>query len=163
MERCSMLKILNNVFEEDFSERESHITFINDNDNRDSCVIVDCIFFEKEIEDDIIRPIIRIDRMYTKTKERDKLVGESKQCEDFEQSEWEEDYLYFYDQEPFQNYEFKIVDVKDHRAHIVCNGLATLDSDEDPMITAEFEWDTWLPIIEEYSDWDEFGLDQPIK
>ena len=36
-----MLKILNNVFEEDFSERESHITFINDKDNRDYCVIVD--------------------------------------------------------------------------------------------------------------------------
>ena len=65
-----MLRILNHVFEEDFSERESHITFINDNDNRDSCVIVDCIFLEKEIEDDVIRPIIRIDRMYTKTKER---------------------------------------------------------------------------------------------
>ena len=158
-----MLRILNHVFEEDFSERESRITFINDEDIEEPCLSIDCIFCEKEIENDFIRPIIGIDSIDVNTRDIDKLVGEAKQCEDFEQSEWEEDYLYFYDQEPFQNYEFKIVEVIGHRAHIVCSGLATLDSDEDPMTTAEFVWDTWLPIIENYSDWDEFELDEPMN
>ena len=75
-----MLKILNYVFEEDFSERESAIFFINDVDTENPFMSVDCVFLEKEIEDDSIRPIIGIDTINTNVREREKLVGEGKKC-----------------------------------------------------------------------------------
>ena len=154
-----MLTILNQQFEEDFTTRETLFMFFKaDKQIETGCWMLDCIFKSKIIDSEEIRPIISINHIYTDCDKYEDLIGESNLGKSFEYCKSREDYMYFYGQEPFQNYSIKIVEIKDRRAHIICTGKATLDSDAKPMITADFQWDCWLPIIEDAEDWEKFGL-----
>ena len=110
-----------------------------------------------------ISPAICINPIDTDKKSITELAGESFSVMTIEESWDREDSFYIYEHEPLVDYELKILEIRNNKAHIKCSGTLIVDGYAKPYTKEKFEIDSWIPIIESVNDWEKFGLEDQLK
>ncbi len=150
------LKLENDIFELNRSKVDDYLAIYNDvsdDDDKIECltIYIDVSFLENKFREQDgeyehkVAPSFSINPIYTKFNSVDELVGTSFTIESLDESDDREDTMYLYEHEPFMNYTLTIVELKDNMAHVVCTGLAITDGYTRPFITAEFNFNCWIP------------------
>lgn len=147
-----MLKINDFEFTENYITRDTCFMFFKDEDTNSYVWSIDCLF-EGEFEDEFVEPSICINPIETDKETLYDLAGEYFELSDPEEAEEREDLFGIYDDEPVEEYKIEIIEFKDNKVKIKCNGTVSIDEESYP-----FSMDTWLPVIQEVSDWEKFGL-----
>lgn len=151
--------ILDGISFELESETRDSAFFVFESDEGDGLeYAVDCLFKENDFRGEEVSPGLCINCIETTAKSIPELVGESYSVENIEQSDEREDTLYIYEHEPMESYHITVLEIKNDKAHIKCEGVAIIDGYAECYETAQFSIDCWLPVITEKEDWERFGL-----
>ena len=160
-----MLRIDDYTFNEDYTTRDTAFLFLKEEEDMESCSwSIDCSFEagkfvtggddEEEYEDESVSPSICINPIETEKHDVSELVGETFEVTNVEDAEEREDSFYIYDAEPIVEYKIQILEIKNDKIRIKCNGTMSVDYEE----LHSFEMDSWLPIIQDLSDWNKYNL-----
>ena len=154
-----MLKIGESfIFEDDWSRRRSSLMYFEGDEDEAAAWSVDVAFALGNFEGEQISPSLCINPIDTDKKSITELVGESFSVMTMEESFDREDSFYIYEHEPLVDYELKILEMENNKAHIKCSGTLVVDGYAQPYTKEKFEIDSWIPIIESVKDWEKFGL-----
>lgn len=155
-----MLKLGKFVFEDDWEDRRSSLMYFEGDEEEGElpswCVSVG--FKEGEYNGEIVSPVLDINPIDTEKESVEELVGEIFSISTIEESEEREDLFYIYEHEPFVEYQLKVLEIKDDKAHVQCSGTLIADGYTVPSIEETFEIDSWVPVILGVEDWEKFGL-----
>ena len=161
-----MLRIDDYTFNEDYTTRDTAFLFLKEGEGMESCSwSIDCFFEagkfvtggcdeDEEYEDDAVSPYICINPIATEKKNVNELVGETFEITNVEDAEEREDSFYIYDAEPIVEYKIQILEIQNDKIRIKCTGTMSVDYEE----LHSFEMDSWLPIIQDLSDWNKYNL-----
>lgn len=148
-----MLKIGDKfLFEENLLNRQTCLMFLKE-DNSVSWSL-DIGFKNGNFGDEILAPAICINPIDTDKNSIEDLVGERFRVATVEECDDREDTFYIYEFEPMVSYELEVLEIKDSRAHIRCNGILIVDGYSTPYLQESFEIDAWIPVIESVNDWE---------
>lgn len=154
-----MLKIGQSfVFEDDWSRRQSSLMYHESDEDEKASWSVHIGFAAGDFGGEKISPLICINPIDTDKESVAELVGESFSVMTVEESWDREDSFYIYEHEPMVNYEVKVLEIRENKAHIKCSGTLIVDGYAKPYTKDKFEIDSWIPIIESVKDWAKFGL-----
>lgn len=154
-----MLKIGQSfVFEDDWSRRQSSLMYHESDEYEKASWSVSIGFASGDFDGEKISPSICITPIDTDKESVAELVGESFSVMTVEESWDREDSFYIYEHEPLVNYELKVLEIRENKAHIKCGGTLIVDGYAKPYTKEKFEIDSWIPIIESVKDWAKFGL-----
>lgn len=135
---------LNNV-EFEISDTESIFYIDNKNKNGLSFGLdVDCKSAEYDGEN--VEPSICINYFETNAKRIEDLNGMEVFVNSLEESNEREDTMYLFEHEPFEKYSLKILESKNGRVHVFCEGVAVTYGYSEPYMFAPFELDAWIKI-----------------
>lgn len=148
-----MLMIDKCEFNEDCSTRDTYFMFCEDDDTGNYIWSIDCLFEEGEFEGEVVVPSICINPVETAKENLDELVGETFEITDVEEAEEREDLFEIYDSEPIVQYRVEIVEIQEDKIRVKCSGKINVEEE-----LHSFKMDSWLPVIQEVSDWEKFGL-----
>lgn len=154
-----MLKIGKSfVFEDDWSRRQSSLMYFKGDEDESASWSVNIGFTMGDFDGEKISPSICINPIDTNKKSIAELAGESFSVMTIEESWDREDSFYIYEHEPLVDYELKILEIRNNKAHIKCSGTLIVDGYAKPYTKEKIEIDSWIPIIESVNDWEKFGL-----
>ena len=148
-----MLKIGDKfLFEENLLNRQTCFMFFKENNSVSWSV--DIGFKNGNFGDEILAPAICINPIDTDKNSVEELVGEKIRVTTIEECDDREDTFYIYEFEPMVSYELEVLEIKDSRVHIRCNGILIVDGYSTPYLQESFEIDSWIPVIESVNDWE---------
>ncbi|AIN93258.1 hypothetical protein H0R90_08725 [Treponema putidum] len=152
-----MLKIGKNyTFEDDWSGRQSCLMYFKEDDF--ASWSVDIGFAKGNFKGETIAASICINPIDTNKNSVQELAGEVFSITTIEESDNREDSFYIYEHEPMVSYKLEVLEIRNSKAHIKCNGILIVDGYAEPYEQEEFKIDSWIPVIESVQDWEKFGL-----
>lgn len=119
---------------------------------------VDCCFQANEFQEERVTPKLELGIISTSVRQIEDIAGMTFVVENMEEAYNREDLFYIFEHEPLMNYQLIIQEFKEDRVHILCSGTAVNDAYADPVTTATFEIDCWLPVITDIKDWEKYRL-----
>ncbi|GFI24006.1 hypothetical protein IMSAGC011_02796 [Lachnospiraceae bacterium] len=119
---------------------------------------VECCFQPNEFEQERVTPKLELGIIPTAFQKIEDIVGMTFEVKNIEEAYNREDLFYIFEQEPLVNYQLTILEYKEERMHVLCNGTAVNDGYAKPFTTATFNIDCWLPVITNIKDWGKYGL-----
>ena len=154
-----MLKIGDSfVFEDDWSHRRSALYYDQGDEEEPASWSVSVGFAQENFDGEEILPSLCINPIDTDKRSVGDLAGASFSVDTMEESMDREDTFYIYEHEPLVNYQLKVLEIRDRKAHIQCAGTLVVDGYADPCTTEKFEIDSWIPVIQSAADWEKFGM-----
>ena len=144
-------------FQENFSNRGS--CFFVDKQEKKMVCSLDISFQEGEYKGEEISPAICINDFKVHANAMKKLKNKTFGIFTFIRAAIREDTFYVYESEPLIRYKIRIIDlVEGDKIRVQIKGKAYFDRDSKPKRKVKFKIDSVLPIIEDASDWEKFGL-----
>ena len=119
---------------------------------------VDCCFQANEFQQERVTPKLQLGIIVTSVQRIEDTAGMTFTVKNMDEAYNRDDLFYIFEQEPLVNYQLSILEFKEDRVHITCSGTAVNDGYADPITTATFEIDCWLPVITDIKDWEKYGL-----
>lgn len=128
----------------EIEENESYLLISNDNGYVQFAL--DISTKEIKYQDDYCSPSLFINFFETEFKNIQQLIGIEVFVSNIEEADEREDTFYLYEHEPFVEYQLKIEDINNNKAHIHLKGIVVDDGYADPYTTLPLEIDCWIII-----------------
>ena len=97
-----------------------------------------------EDEEETASPMFIINPFETGKYSIEDCIGMTFSVSNVEEADEREDSFYVFEHEPFMDYSFTIVDIKDGIAHITISGTAITDGYSRPVKTEKFSGEFWI-------------------
>lgn len=141
-----MLLLKDVPFKTDRKTKETGL-FVFENDNSKLDFSIGISFKSNVFEGEPISPYLVIDSVETSIKAVEDLTRVKFKINNTQISDYREDTFYIYEQEPFEQYELSIVDIKDKMAYIKCSGTVGIYGYSNTCKSTKFELNSRIPIV----------------